>query len=88
VKTVRIAAAQTAEFREDIDATLDCAADIAARAEAEGASLLCIPEGFLQRYLTDETAARRNTLDLVSSASGIVLDRLPRTGRLAAAGIA
>jgi predicted amidohydrolase len=57
MKTVRIAAAQTVEFREDIAAALSCVADVAARAEAEGASLLCFPEGFLQEYLTDETPA-------------------------------
>ena len=37
--TVRIAAAQTAEFRENMEAALGCAAEVAARAEAEGASL-------------------------------------------------
>jgi hypothetical protein len=68
MKTVRIAAAQTAAFREDIEAALSCAADVAARAETEGASLLCFPEGFLQGYLTDETMARRNALDLASPA--------------------
>ena len=59
MKTVRIAAAQTAEFRQDIEAALNCATDVAARAEAAGAALLCFPEGFLQGYLTDETLARR-----------------------------
>jgi predicted amidohydrolase len=87
VKTVRIAAAQTAEFREDIQAALDCVADIAERAEAEGASLLCFPEGFLQGYLTDETAARRNALDLASPAFGIVLNRLPKTGPMIVMGL-
>jgi predicted amidohydrolase len=48
MKTVRIAAAQTPEFLEDIDAALDCLAIVAARAKAEGAVLLCLPEGFLQ----------------------------------------
>jgi hypothetical protein len=40
MKTVRIAAAQTVEFREDIEAALNCVADIASRAKAAGASLL------------------------------------------------
>ena len=64
MKTARIAAAQTVEFREDIEAALTCVADLAARAEAAGAALLCFPEGFLQGYLTDEAAARRHALDL------------------------
>src|SRR6266545_1259916 len=79
MKTVRIAAAQTVEFREDIDAALNCVDDVAARAETEGALLLCFPEGFLQGYLTDENSARRNALDLTSPAFEAVLDRLPKT---------
>jgi predicted amidohydrolase len=80
MKTVRIAAAQTVEFREDIEAALNCVADIAASAESEGASLLCFPEGFLQGYLLDDTPARRNALDLASPAFEAVLNRLPKTG--------
>jgi predicted amidohydrolase len=80
VKTVRIAAAQTIEYREDIEAALNCVADVTGRANAEGASLLCFPEGFLQGYLTDETPARRNALDLASPAFDAVLNRLPKTG--------
>lgn len=48
MKTARIAAAQTVEFREDIEAGLSCVADIAARAESEGASLLCFPDGLIE----------------------------------------
>ena len=80
MKTVRIAAAQTLEFREDIDAALSCVAEVAARAQAEGASLLCFPEGLLQGYLTDEMPARRNALDLASPAFAAVLGRLPNAG--------
>src|SRR6516165_5707038 len=87
MKTVRIAAAQTVEFREDIEAALNCAADVAARAEAEGASLLCFPEGFLQGYLTDETPARRHALDLASPAFEAVLNRLPNTGPMIVMGL-
>ena len=87
MKTVRIAAAQTAEFREDIEAALGCLADIAARAEAEGAALLCFPEGFLQGYLTDETPARRNALDLTSPAFEAVLNRLPKTAPMIVMGL-
>ena len=59
---------------------LTCVADLAARAEAAGAALLCFPEGFLQGYLTDEAAARRHALDLGSSAFAAVLARLPKSG--------
>ncbi|HEY2227152.1 MAG TPA: carbon-nitrogen hydrolase family protein [Xanthobacteraceae bacterium] len=87
MKTVRIAAAQTLEFREDIDAALSCVAEVAARAQAEGASLLCFPEGFLQGYLTDEMLARRNALDLASPAFAAVLGRLPNAGPMIVMGL-
>jgi predicted amidohydrolase len=87
MKTVRIAAAQTVEFREDIEAALNCAADVATRAETEGAALLCFPEGFLQGYLTDEAPARRNALDLASPAFEALLNRLPKTGPMIVMGL-
>jgi predicted amidohydrolase len=77
---VRIAAAQTVEFRENVDAALNCVADFAARAASAGASLLCFPEGFLQGYLTDEERARHNAFDLSSPAFETVLKQLPKTG--------
>jgi predicted amidohydrolase len=87
MKTVRIAAAQTVEFREDIEAALSCAADVVARAETEGASLLCFPEVFLQGYLTEEGPARRNALDLASPAFEALLNRLPKTGPMIVMGL-
>ena len=80
MKSVRIAAAQTAEFREDVEAALGCVTDMAALAEAEGAALLCFPEGFLQGYLTEDAPARRNALDLASRAFEAVLNRFPKSG--------
>jgi predicted amidohydrolase len=80
MNTVRIAAAQTAEYRENLEAALACLVETAAQAEAEGASLLCLPEGFLQGYLTDQAAARRCALDLSSPAFEAVLEQAPRTG--------
>jgi predicted amidohydrolase len=74
--TVRIAAAQTPQFWQDTDAALDYAAQAAARAEAEGAALLCFPEGYLQGYLVEEAAARRHALDLASPPFEAVLRRL------------
>jgi predicted amidohydrolase len=87
MKTVRIAAAQTVEFREDIEAALNCVADVATRAETEGASLLCFPEGFLQGHLTEEGPARRNALDLPSPALEALLNRLPKTGPMIVMGL-
>src|SRR3984957_14737900 len=87
MKTIRIAAAQTVEFREDITAALNCASEVAACAENEGAALLCFPECFLQGYLTDETLARRNALDLASPEFEAVLNRLPKTGPMIVMGL-
>ncbi len=87
MKTVRIAAAQTPEFIEDIDGALAWLAEVAARAAAQGAALLCFPEGFLQGYLTEEAPARRNALDLASPAFAAVLARMPKTGPVIVLGL-
>lgn len=85
--TVRIAAAQTPDYREDIEAALACLTEMAGRAEAAGAALLCFPEGFLQGYFTDESSVRRNALDLASPAFAAVLGRFPATGPTIVAGV-
>lgn len=74
---MRIAAAQTPEFREDVPGALGYLAGVMEQARCEGASLLCLPEGFLQGYLTDGEAARRNALDLDSQPFINLLDQLP-----------
>lgn len=68
MKTVRIPAAQTPEFRNEVEAALQYAIDATAHAEAQHASLLCFPECFLQGYLTDEAAARQVAVYLESAA--------------------
>ncbi|TAU76672.1 carbon-nitrogen hydrolase family protein [Rhizobium ruizarguesonis] len=87
MNSIRIAAAQTPEFRENVEAALDYACGIAARAEAEGVALLVFPEGFLQGYLTDEASARRVALDLASAEFAAVLDRLPKSGLVLVIGL-
>lgn len=74
---MRIAAAQTPEFREDAPRALAYLAATMEQAQLEGASLLCLPEGFLQGYLTDGEAARRNALDLSSPRFADLLRQLP-----------
>lgn len=87
MKTVRIAAAQTPEIRNDVAAALTCLRDFAARAEAEGARLLCFPEGFLQGYLLDEASAQRVALDLASPEFETVLRQFPQTGPMIVVGM-
>jgi predicted amidohydrolase len=74
---MRIAAAQTPEFREDVPGALAYLAGMMERAYLEGVSLLCLPEGYLQGYLTDGEAARQNALDLHSPQFANLLDQLP-----------
>lgn len=76
-KPVRIAAAQTPEFREDVTGALAYLVKVAEEAQAAGARLLCFPEGFLQGYLTESQVARRNALDLSSPCFAPLLERLP-----------
>jgi len=87
MKTMKIAAAQTPDFREDIDAALNYAVDVIARADAEGVSLLCFPEAFLQGYLIDLPSASQNALDLASSTFTSVLNRFPKKGPMIVMGL-
>ncbi len=87
MRTVKIAAAQTIEFREDIDAALACLTEMARRSESEHAALLCFPEGYLQGYLTDEAAARRNALDLASPKFEAMLKQFPAIGPMIVMGL-
>jgi predicted amidohydrolase len=74
---MRIAAAQTPEFREEVPRALAYLAAVMEQAHLERASLLCLPEGFLQGYLTDGEVARHNALDLRSPRFVSLLDQLP-----------
>lgn len=87
MKTVRIAAAQTLEYRENVEAALTCALHMIRKAEAEGARLLCFPEGFLQGYLTEYEAARRAAMDLGSQAFAAVMSRLADAGPMIVMGM-
>lgn len=73
---VRIAAAQTPEFRADPEAALAWAEATAAEADAAGAALLVFPEAYLQGYLTEPQQARVCAIDLASEAFAAVLKRL------------
>jgi predicted amidohydrolase len=85
--TIRIAAAQTLEYREDVDAALAAAIDFADRAQAAGARLLCFPEGFLQGYLTDAIGARRVAFDLSSLEFAAVAKRFAVTAPVLVIGL-
>ncbi|MDP1617603.1 carbon-nitrogen hydrolase family protein [Phenylobacterium sp.] len=84
---VRIAAAQTPVFWEDIDGALAYARDVIGEAHDAGAALLCFPEGFLQGYLVAPELARRAALDLGSSAFADVVGQLPEAGPMLVLGM-
>ena len=87
MKRVRIAAAQTPEFREDVPGALTYLARVMEQAHADGASLLCLPEAFLQGYLTDGELARRNAVDLRSEGFRHLLQQLPLRAPLTVVGL-
>lgn len=78
-KTVRIAAAQTPEFRGSIDAALSYAMEVFVEATRKDVRLLCFPEGFLQGYFLDENAARTVALDRSSAGFATILQEFPRS---------
>ncbi|TWF57116.1 putative amidohydrolase [Neorhizobium alkalisoli] len=80
IASVRIAAAQTPEFRDDVFAALAHLTTLVAEAEEAGAQLVCFPEGFLQGYLIDAASARQVAIDLASSEFETLLDQFPKTG--------
>jgi predicted amidohydrolase len=85
--THRIAAAQTPEFRENVDGALRHLADTVEQAHAAGAALVCFPEGFLQGYLTEERSARAAAIDLGSPVFKGMLGRLPENGPMLVFGL-
>jgi predicted amidohydrolase len=85
--TVRIAAAQPLEYRDDPEAALAAVVEFAHQAEAAGARLLCFPEAFLQGYLLDPDDARRVALDLDSPTFSAMLARFPASGPMIVLGL-
>lgn len=85
--TVRIAAVQAPEFREDVAAAFAYLVDVTKVAIEAGVRLVCWPEGFLQGYLTEEEAARRNAIDLASPRFSELLRRLPENAPMIVLGL-
>lgn len=84
---MRIAAAQTAEYRRDIASALGALNEFSAEAATAGAALLCFPEGYLQGYLTEAAAAREVALDLQSHAFAEMLEQFPAGGPTLVVGV-
>lgn len=87
IDTVRIAAAQTPEFREDMPQALAYLADAMEQAQTRDAMLLCLPECFLQGYLLEEEAARSHAIDLLAPRFSKLLDQLPEQAPMVVVGL-
>ena len=76
-KTVKIAACQVPDLRQDIAGALSQIESYAEKAKAQQVDLLCFPEGFLQGYeKRDEQVARGHALDLSGAEFTRILQRL------------
>jgi predicted amidohydrolase len=84
---VRIGITLTPDYRHDISRSLTHLAEVSARAEAGGASLLVFPEGYLQGYLLAEQDIRDAALNLSSPAFEDVLAQFPASGPMIVAGL-
>ena len=73
---VKVAVCQVPDIREDIEASLAWIEKFARQAEAEGISLICFPECFLQGYLTEKHLAGEYAINLTSSFFRKMLDKL------------
>jgi predicted amidohydrolase len=76
VATLKVAACQLPEVREDIDRTLGWMEMYLAEADRQQVDLVCFPECYLQGYLCDARAANEQAVALSSSAFDAVLLRL------------
>jgi len=85
--SVCIAAAQTPVFREDLLGATAYLAEVAGQAREVGARLLCLPEGYLQGYLTDSELARRHALNLSSDRFSGLLKELPESAPMIVVGL-
>src|SRR5262245_60082184 len=78
VKTVKVAAGQMPEIREDVGRAITWMQTCLAEADFRGFDLLCFPECYLQGYLTDYPSAKKHALDLNSVAFKSLLTQFSR----------
>lgn len=74
---LRVAAAQTPEFRDAVESSFAYMLDVVREAMAHRVHLLCFPEAFLQGCLTDPDAVRRVAMEIASPALHALLQGLP-----------
>lgn len=87
VSTVRIAAVQAPEFRNNLSAALKFLKETSDYAIAQNAHLLAFPEGFLQGYIVREKQAREVAFDLSSPRFLALLEEFPVSGPMLVVGM-
>lgn len=76
--SVKVAVCQVPDVREDIDSSLRWVEKFAGQAEAEGVSLICFPECFLQGYLTEKLSAEKYAVNTSAPAFEKICARLSK----------
>jgi predicted amidohydrolase len=74
----KVAVCQVPDIRENIQASLGWIEKFAGQAEAEGVSLVCFPECFMQGYLTEKSLARKFAVNLISPSFKTILKQLAK----------
>jgi predicted amidohydrolase len=74
----KVAVCQVPDIREDIEASLKWIEKFARQAEADGVSLVCFPECFLQGYLTNKRLAKKYAVNFISVVFKTILKQLAK----------
>ena len=74
----RVAVCQVPDIRADIASALEWIEKLARQAAAQGVSLICFPECFLQGYLTDSYLAKKYAINLESATAKTIFQRLAK----------
>jgi predicted amidohydrolase len=72
----KVAVCQVPDIHKDIEATIEWIEKFTRQAEADGVSLICFPECFLQGYLTEKRLTKKYAVNFISSAFKTILKQL------------
>ncbi len=76
--STKVAVCQVPDIREDIETSLGWIGKFVMEAEADGVSLICFPECFMQGYLTEKRLAEKHAINFTSSAFKTILNQLAK----------
>ena len=72
----KVAVCQVPDIREDIEGSLGWIEKFTWQAEADGVSIICFPECFLQGYLSEKRLAKKYAINFISSTFKRILKQL------------